>query len=59
MKGVPVRRIPLPRIPAPPELIRGSRPRRAEPSGSAASREALSHEPELMRVGAVPNGGSP
>jgi len=31
MKGVPVRRVPLPRIPAPPEIVRGSRSRRAGP----------------------------
>jgi len=27
MKGVPVRRVTIPRIPAPPEVVRGSRPR--------------------------------
>jgi hypothetical protein len=37
MKGVPVRRIPLPRIPAPPEAIRGSRPRRTSPAGGGAT----------------------
>src|SRR5207248_1905230 len=38
MKGVPVRRIPLPRIPAPPEAIRGSRSRRTSPGGRAPGR---------------------
>jgi hypothetical protein len=28
MKGVPVRRVTMPRIPAPPEIVRGRRPRR-------------------------------
>jgi hypothetical protein len=37
MKGVPVRRIPLPRIPAPPEAIRGSRPRRTSPGAARAN----------------------
>jgi hypothetical protein len=43
MKGVPVRRVPLPRIPAPPEVARGSRGRRvcaatSEPQPSSVSR---------------------
>src|ERR1700737_2125681 len=29
MKGVPVRRVTIPRIPAPPEVVRGTRPRRS------------------------------
>ena len=47
MKGVPVRRVTIPRIPAPPEVIRGSRrtpPRRAagahEPSGRRPPKSA-------------------
>jgi hypothetical protein len=31
MKGVPVRRVTVPRIPAAPEIVRGSRPRRSRP----------------------------
>jgi hypothetical protein len=59
MKGVPVRRIPLPRIPAPPELIRGSRrPRSARSTGSAASLRPQSRESEPVRVGAQANGAS-
>jgi hypothetical protein len=59
MKGVPVRRIPLPRIPAPPELIRGSRrPRNAEVRRSPASRRAQRLEPEPVQIGASPNGAS-
>ena len=41
MKGVPVRRVTIPRIPAPPEVVRGSRPRPIGPfageRGSAAT----------------------
>ena len=33
MKGVPVRRVTLPRIPAPPDAVRGSRPRRVPAGG--------------------------
>jgi hypothetical protein len=59
MKGVPVRRIPLPRIPAPPELIRGSRrARHAGSSHSAESRRARGREPELVRIGVETNGAS-
>ena len=29
MKGVPVRRVTIPRIPAPPEIVRGTSPRRS------------------------------
>jgi hypothetical protein len=59
MKGVPVRRIPLPRIPAPPELIRGSRrPRNAEVRRVPASRHVRRREPELARIGAETNGAS-
>jgi hypothetical protein len=55
MKGVPVRRIPLPRIPAPPELIRGCRrPRNAETSRRRLQRP----EPEPVRIGAETNGAS-
>jgi hypothetical protein len=57
MKGVPVRRIPLPRIPAPPELIRGSRrPRHTGKSIRATPLRAQTHEPELAHVGAHSNG---
>jgi hypothetical protein len=59
MKGVPIRRIPLPRIPAPPELIRGSRrPRYAGPSRSPRSNRSHRSEPELVRTGAETNGAS-
>jgi hypothetical protein len=57
MKGVPVRRIPLPRIPAPPELIRGSRrPRNAGTSRGPRSSRPQRPEPELVRIGAETNG---
>ena len=36
MKGVPVRRVTIPRIPAPPEIVRGTRPRR--PGSTRAGR---------------------
>jgi hypothetical protein len=36
MKGVPVRRVPLPRIPAPPETVRGDRTRSKGPSANLA-----------------------
>ena len=36
MKGVPVRRVTIPRIPAPPEIVRGTRQRR--PGSTRASR---------------------
>jgi hypothetical protein len=36
MKGVPVRRITIPRIPAPPEVVRGRRPRSAVPGGAGS-----------------------
>jgi hypothetical protein len=59
MKGVPVRRIPLPRIPAPPELIRGSRrPRHTGASRSPTSPRARRHEPELAHVGDETPGAS-
>ena len=59
MKGVPVRRIPLPRISAPPELIRGSRrARHAGSSHSAESRRARGREPQLIRIGVETNGAS-
>jgi hypothetical protein len=37
MKGVPVRRVPLPRIPAPPETVRGGRTRSRRPSANLAA----------------------
>jgi hypothetical protein len=37
MKGVPVRRVPLPRIPAPPETVRGGRRRSTVPSANVAA----------------------
>jgi hypothetical protein len=37
MKGVPVRRVPLPRIPAPPETVRGGRTRSGGPSTNLAA----------------------
>jgi hypothetical protein len=37
MKGVPVRRVPLPRIPAPPETVRGGRTRSTGASGNLAA----------------------
>jgi hypothetical protein len=37
MKGVPVRRVPLPRIPAPPETVRGGRTRSNGPSANLAA----------------------
>jgi hypothetical protein len=37
MKGVPVRRVPLPRIPAPPEIVRSSRARAEGPTASLAA----------------------
>jgi hypothetical protein len=41
MKGVPVRRVPLPRIPAPPEIVRGGRTRTPRPRANVtASRPA-------------------
>ena len=36
MKGVPVRRVTIPRIPAPPEVTRGHRLRHAGPEGPRA-----------------------
>lgn len=54
MKGVPVRRIPLPRIPAPPEAIRGSRPRRQRASGAAPDHldgPVQGHEPDIATAG--------
>ena len=38
MKGVAVRRVTIPRIPAPPETARGSRVRRTKPTGSQPRR---------------------
>jgi hypothetical protein len=38
MKGVPVRRVTIPRIPAPPGVTRGDRPRHARPGGPHARR---------------------
>jgi len=40
MKGVPVRRLTLPRIPLPPEVIRAHRPRTAHPTGTLRERHA-------------------
>jgi hypothetical protein len=37
MKGVPVRRVPLPRIPAPPETVRGGRTRFTGPTANLAA----------------------
>ena len=54
MKGVPVRRIPLPRIPAPPEAIRGSRPRRSGAGGRApGDLDGLvhGHKPDIATPG--------
>ena len=49
MKGVPVRRVPLPRIPAPPEVVRGSCLRRPGPVRRAPS-GADGHPSEAGRV---------
>ena len=38
MKGVPVRRVPLPRIPAPPETVRGGRRRSIGPAANLAAK---------------------
>jgi len=40
MKGVPVRRLTLPRIPLPPEVIRAHRPRSAHPTDTPPERHA-------------------
>ena len=45
MKGVPVSRVTIPRIPAPPEVARGSRPR---PAGPAASRPTAQCHPRSV-----------
>ena len=54
MKGVPVRRLTLPRIPLPPEVIRAHRPRSAHPTGTPperhASRRAQAHPPQSPTV---------
>ena len=54
MKGVPVRRLTLPRIPLPPEVIRAHRPRSAHPTGTPperhASRRAQAHPPRPPTV---------
>jgi hypothetical protein len=42
MKGVPVRRVPLPRIPAPPETVRGGRTRSIRPTANLAANERTS-----------------
>ena len=38
MKGVPVRRVTIPRIPAPPEIVRGTLPTPAEPGAAPTAR---------------------
>ena len=45
MKGVPVRRVPLPRIPCPPEIVRGSRPRPSDPGWREPAPPADSRRP--------------
>ena len=54
MKGVPVRRLTLPRIPLPPEVFRAHRPRTAHPTGTLperhASRRARPHPPQSPTV---------
>ena len=58
MKGVPVRRVTIPRIPAPPEVVRGASPRR--PGSMRASRLARatnSHMPDT-KLGADTNARS-
>ena len=40
MKGVPVRRLTIPRIPAPPEIVRAERARPVRPSANANDNDA-------------------
>jgi hypothetical protein len=40
MKGVPVRRLTLPRIPLPPDIVRADRPRPAHPTNAPTDRHA-------------------
>jgi hypothetical protein len=41
MKGVPVRRVAIPRIPAPPQVVRGSRARPTAPASSDATQPTM------------------
>jgi hypothetical protein len=52
VKGVPVRRVTVPRIPAPPEIVRGNRTRR----GAGATAEGLDHPSARQLAGAAANG---
>ena len=61
MKGVPVRRVTIPRIPAPPGVTRGRRARHAGPSGphprrAVANGHARTH---ATTAGSSTNGGKP
>ena len=61
MKGVPVRRVTIPRIPAPPGVTRGRRARHAGPSGphpqrAVANGHARTH---ATTAGSLTNGGNP
>src|SRR5450755_4139762 len=61
MKGVPVRRVTMPRIPAPPGVTRGRRARQAGPGGirprrAAGNARARTH---AATAGSSTNGGRP
>jgi hypothetical protein len=56
MKGVPVRRVPLPRIPAPPEVVRGSQPRRSCRAGRKPGSQA--GRGHLNEADGIPAGGT-
>ena len=61
MKGVPVRRVTIPRIPAPPEVARGRRatPCRAERPRSPGDAAGNGRDQRRRRGDAQRNGGTP
>ena len=61
MKGVPVRRVTIPRIPAPPGVTRGRRARQAGPSrpASPASGRQRPRPHHAATAGSSTNGGTP
>lgn len=54
MKGVPVRRVTIPRIPAPPEVTRGHRSRHARPDGRHAWEAISNGRARIRAVTGVP-----